>query len=227
MVVIQRCMNMRKWIIYAALAGTSGLGLSGCLSNPDLSSLKTDMVVDTEFDNTANFGGFHTFVIRKDTIGLVSNQTNQTYITHDSVDDPDMYASQVVDRITNNFKNAGYSQVTADDNPDLGVYVFVLDNYDAVQQLVYPTYYPGYYGGYSSYYGYYQQAYVQTYVSQYATLVIQVVDFKDSHTITDPASVVWTAYLGDLYFAGANYISLSLDAIDQAFAQSPYLSTTK
>lgn len=218
---------MRKWIIYAVLAGASGLGLSGCLSNPDLSSLKTDMVVDTEFDSTANFAGFHTFVIRQDTIGLVSNQTNQTYITHDSVDDPDMFASQVVDRITNNFKDAGYSQVTADNNPDLGVYVFVLDNYDAFQQLVYPTYYPGsYYGGYSGYYGYYQP-YVQTYVSQYATLVIQVVDFKHSHTITDSAPVIWTAYIGDLYFAGSDYISLSLDGINQAFVQSPYIKTSE
>jgi Domain of unknown function (DUF4136) len=183
--------------------------LTGCLQQPDLKKLSGDMAVSTNYDENTTFGQFQTFYLRADTIGLVSNRDSRTAIT----DADASIVLPVIQEAVNQMTDHGYTRVNKTDQPDLGVYIFLLDDFNAFQQLVYPN---SYYGGYS-YYGYYYP-YVQTSYSQFATLVVQVVDLKK---FTGP-NVVWTVYIGDLY-ASQDAVGKSVEAIGQAFAQSGYL----
>jgi hypothetical protein len=88
------------------------------------------------------------------------------------------------------------------------------------QQVIYPNYY---YNGYYGYGGYYYYPYVQTYAYNTGSLVIEWVDLKNA-AANNKYKVIWNAYMGDLFNA-VDQLGQSLDAVNQAFEQSPYLGT--
>jgi hypothetical protein len=83
----------------------------------------------------------------------------------------------------------------------------------------YSGYYPG--SGYYGYYGYYYPV-VTNYYSNFVTLVIQVVDVAN-YDVNDGYRVVWTAFFGDLN-ATLDLNGKTLEAVESAFDQSPYIS---
>jgi hypothetical protein len=96
--------------------------------------------------------------------------------------------------------------------------VYVVNDLNLFQQVVYPNYYyPSYYG-YGSYYSY---PYINTYAYNTGALVIEIVDLKNV-TPDNKVKVIWNAYLGDVY-STIDLTQQSVDAIDQAFIQSNYL----
>jgi hypothetical protein len=117
----------------------------------------------------------------------------------------------------------GFSKVGRTENPDLRINVYVVNDFNLFQEVVYPNYYyPSYYGygyGYGSYYGY---PYINTYASNTGSLVVEMLDLKNI-TVTNTVKVIWSAYMGDVY-STIDLIKQSEEAISQAFVQSPYLS---
>ena len=112
-----------------------------------------------------------------------------------------------------------YSRVKRNQNPDLGVNVYVVKDLNVSQQVIYPNYYyPSYYG-YGSYYSY---PYVNTYAYNTGALVIEIVDLKNI-TLDNKVKVIWSAYMGDVY-STVDLIDQSFRAIEQAFVQSNYLN---
>jgi Domain of unknown function (DUF4136) len=188
-----------------------------CEDQPSTGDLVKDMVVQTNYDNAVDFRSFTTYAMPMDTIGLVSNASDNSAIVNN-------YSKAVTRAVKENFDALGYQQVDIDDNPDFGVNVFVVNDLSVFQSVVYPNYYYGYPGyGYGSFYGYggyYNYPYVSTSVYNQAILVIE---FADLNTIqNNNARVVWTANMGDL-ITTVDQNGKVLEAIDQAFLQSPYL----
>ena len=191
---------------------------SGCYPEPDSKELFDELVVSTNYDPEADFGSYVTYAIPTDTIGLVSNQTQDTIITGRDFPRP------VLQTIQSAMDARGYSRVGRNENPDIGVNVVVVNDFNVFQQIVYPdpyffpgSYYPGYYG-YSSWYYY---PYVNTYTYNTGVLIIELVDLKNK-TPDNKVRVVWNAYLGDIY-STIELVNQTVDGIDQAFAQSPYI----
>jgi hypothetical protein len=118
----------------------------------------------------------------------------------------------------------GYQYQPVEQNPDLGLNIYVVNDRSVYQSVSYPySYgYPGYsYGGYyGGYYGYYNYPYVNTYVTNQAILVIDLGDRKNG-TAGSPR-LLWEVNLGDL-ITSVDQTGKVLEAIDQAFVQSPYL----
>lgn len=189
--------------------------LFSCVSEPDLNTLVQKMAVFTNYGEDVPFGSYKTFVIRNDTLGFVSNRFDGEVLTGS-------YPEAVVNTIIDNLTERGYTEVDAESDPDFGVYAYVLDNFSVSQQVVYPSYYTGSYYGYG-YYGYYYP-YVQTYVSDYGTLVIELVDLTG--TFGSNLRVLWNSYIGDLYTT-PDLEGNTLEAVNQAFEQSPYLISTE
>jgi hypothetical protein len=193
--------------------------LWACQPEQDPLLLYDQLVVSTNYDDNINFQTYSTYSIATDTIGFVSNQSNDTIMTYPDFD----YPRPVLQKVVANLNAIGYSRVEKNENPDMRINVYVVNNYDLFQQVVYPNYYyPSYYGygyGYGGYYGY---PYVSTYESNTGSLVVEILDLK---TITpdNKVKVIWGAYMGDVYSA-IDVIKQSEQAIDQAFVQSPYLS---
>ncbi|MFM7329287.1 MAG: DUF4136 domain-containing protein [Bacteroidota bacterium] len=203
-----------KYSIFAAAAAL----LLACNGFPDLELRVKSMVVQTSFAKNINFSAYSTFFIPTDTLGLVSNVSDDTIIVGD-------YAKGVTARVRAKVSGGGYTYVERDQDPDIAVNVYIVDNSGVFQSVTYPNYlngYPGYfYSGYYGFGGYYNYPVVQTYSYQSGILAIELIDLKN-RTPDNKLQVVWVANIGDVYTSTDPFVKV-LDAIDQAFRQSPYL----
>lgn len=193
---------MRKAIIILSM-----FTLFGCGTQPQLSELVNDMVVLTNFDETINYSQYATYTMPMDTIGLVSNTSNNEYLAND-------YAKLITAAVQRNLDQTNHTQVDSAAGPNIGVNIFVVNDLSVVQSVYYPSYYyPSYYG-YSGYYGY---GGIPTYsYFQQAALVIEFVDLSNNKS-------VWVANIGDLVNS-FDTSTKTREAIDQAFVQSPFLN---
>jgi hypothetical protein len=204
----------RFWLIGAGFFPL----LWSCQPEPDSFKLLDELVVSTTYDNTVDFQTYSTYSIATDTIGFVSNRANDTILIQRDTD----YPRPILQKVISNLNTLGYSRVNKSDNPDMRINVYVVNDYNLFQQVIYPDYYyPSYYGygyGYGSYYAY---PYVNTYATNTGSLVVEILDLKIV-TPDNKVKVIWGAYMGDVY-STIDLIKQSEKAIDQAFIQSPYL----
>jgi len=212
---------MKKLFIFLTVIGFAMTNLS-CSIRPELGDLVKNMVVQTSKADNINFSNYVTFAIPEDTLGLLSNVTDDTLIVGE-------YAQVTTAKMIEKMLDAGYEQVDKTEDPDLGINAFILDNQGVFQSYTYspgflgfPGYnYPGYwgYGGFGGYYGY---PLVQNFSYQTGTMVIELVDLKN-RTPDNKLQVVWVARIGDVY-TSEDPLGNMVKAINQAFEQSPYLS---
>ena len=194
------------------------LMLAACNAGPDLEQLVRSMVVQTSFARNINFSAYNTFYMPTDTLGLVSNVSDDSLVVGD-------YAKGVTAQVRSEVTGAGFSFVARDKDPDLAVNTYIVDNRGVFQSVTYPNYYYGYpgyyYSGYYGYGGYYNYPTVQSYSYQTGILVLELIDLKN-RTPDNKLQVVWVANIGDIYTSTDPYPKV-LDGIRQAFRQSPYL----
>jgi hypothetical protein len=204
---------------YFHLLIISVLSLSACQPEPDNGKLLDEYVVATNYDKEANFGAYATYAIPTDTIGFISNTSNDTIIVSSESDFP----RPVLNTIKENLDSRGYTRVDRSENPDLGINVLVVNDFNVFQQVVYPGYnYPGnYYSGYYGYGSWYYYPYVQTTAYNTGVLIIEIVDLKN-RTPDNKVKVIWDAYMGDVYNT-FELIPQTIDGINQAFTQSPFI----
>lgn len=190
--------------------------LMGCQETPDPNNLVERMVVQTTFTENTDFTFYNSFTLSLDTLGLYANWTEDTLYTDDV---GETYVRDVTNKIKNEMLSAGYTFLPKNQNPDLGIAATVVSNYNVYQQINTPLYYSGYYGfGYGGYYG----PIVSTYEYSSTTLVIHLIDLKNRDS-EGRLQVIWKAYIGDIVQSNDPDQEI-LDAIKQAFDQSPYLS---
>src|SRR6187455_715592 len=152
-----------------------GAVLWGCQSEPDNLRLFDELVVSTNFDPDAIFSAYNTYAIPTDTIGLVSNtDPNDTILVAEAKNN--FYPRKVLEKVMANMDDRLYNRVGRNENPDLGVNVYIVKDLNVFQQLVNPGYYYPYYYGYGSYYSY---PYVNTYAYNTGALVVEIVDLKN------------------------------------------------
>ncbi|MFZ9982189.1 MAG: DUF4136 domain-containing protein [Cyclobacteriaceae bacterium] len=197
---------------------------AGCSIRPELGDLVKNMLVQTSAVENINFSNYVTFAIPSDTLGLLSNVSEDTIITGN-------YARATTEKIIEGMAQGGYDRVGIDEDPDLGINAFILDNQGVFQSFNYPGnfgypgyFFPGYYGfggpgGFGGYYGY---PLVQNFSYQTGTMVIELVDLKN-RTPDNKLQVVWVARIGDVYTSD-DPLGNMVKAISQAFDQSQYLS---
>ncbi|HZB13752.1 MAG TPA: DUF4136 domain-containing protein [Chryseolinea sp.] len=195
--------------------------LWSCQTEPDNLKLYDELVVSTNFDPDVTFSSYVTYAIPTDTIGFVSDSNpNDTILV--AASNNSFYPRKVLERIMQNMDDRVYTRVSRDEDPDLGVNVYVVEDLNVFQQIIDPGYYYPYYYGYGSYYSY---PYINTYAYNTGTLIVEIVDLKNV-TPDNKVRVIWNAYMGDVYSA-LNIEEQSLEAIDQAFVQSNYLVNEK
>ncbi|MEQ8363371.1 MAG: DUF4136 domain-containing protein [Cyclobacteriaceae bacterium] len=194
---------LRSFILMSGL----GLFLAGCQPVPSAEELNQDLVVETDYDDTVNFNNFTTYTLTLDTLGLISNTTNDTLQLGG-------YARDVTAKIKANMDARGYTYVDKSQNPDLGFVAFLVSDFSVYQTISYPSYGGGYY---SPYYGYYYPR-VNTYASNSTVLILQLVDLN-TKTTQNQFRLIWRGFIGDLSSSVDPY-QKSVAAIDQAFVQS-------
>lgn len=189
--------------------------IGSCRPEPDSKELIDELVVSTNFDPGADFSSFNTYAIPTDTIGFFSNVVSDTIITTPQDSD---FPRMVINALKLNLNGRGYTQVPRNQNPDLGVNVMVVNDFNVFQQVVYPG---GYYSGYYGYGSWYYYPYINTYAYNTGVLVVEIVDLKNK-TPDNKVKVIWDSYMGDIY-STIDRTAQTQSAIDQAFLQSPYI----
>ena len=198
---------------------------SGCLSYPDSDERLDDLIIYTHYDKEADFKAYKTFAISTE---VVTFEEDDGEIVRDTLEGA--LAEPMLEQVEQQLIDRGYTKVTKDDAPDLGVTLSVLSG--TVTSVYYD--YWGSYWGYP-YYPYYPYYYVYSYNT--GTLVIDLADLKNAPP-PDPADpilppgdgiaskldVPWTGLVyGVLSESKSENLDHALQGIDQAFKQSPYL----
>lgn len=181
-----------------------------CEPVPGAEELNQNLVVQTNYDATANFNSYSTYTLTLDTLGLISDNPADTLIVGD-------YAHSVTSVIKANMDSRGYTYVDKSQSPDLGFNAFIVNDFNVYQSISYPRYGGGYY---SPYYGYYYPV-VNTYAFNSAVLILQLVDFNQLDS-KGQFKVIWTSNIGDV-ISSIDPFQKSVEAVDQAFVQSPVI----
>lgn len=204
---------------YYLLITACGLMLSSCLKSPDLGQLSVDFTVMTNKDPNANFSNYKTYYL-SDSINLISSTSRDSFWF-------DNKASQLVSTVKTNMNNRGYSFVQKGAKPDLGLVLTAIKDINI--GAIYPGWwYGGYWGGcywgycgYPPYYGGYYPVY---YEITTGTVVIDMLDVKNA-TDHQNLPVIWTSVMSGGLGYSYDDLQLAINAINQSFTQSPYITT--
>ena len=130
------------------------------------------------------------------------------------------FADPILDAIEANMSAYGYERVDVDDNPDLLLTPAGLSS----TTYFYSYWYDWWYGGYWGWgWGWYYPPYYT--VSSYTTgSMIMVLSDPNEESPINRSPAIWVG-IGNGLLTGAYDIGRVTDAVDQAFAQSPYLQT--
>ena len=136
---------------------------------------------------------------------------------------PDITATAILNMIAENMNSLGWQRVDIDDNPDLLLAPAAWETTTISWWYDYwGWWWGGYYPGWGCCWGgYYPPVHVTSYTT--GTLVMTLIDPDIESTSGNPISQ-WTGAISGL-MSGAYDADRVRRAIDQAFAQSPYLNT--
>ena len=206
-------MKSNYWLLFICC-----VSLAACRKVPDTGKLSVSFVVQTSKEPTANFSSYKTYYI-SDTIALRTTDPNDTLWT-------DADAKRLVDAVKSNMGARGYTFV-GDPHAGLDLGLGLTAVKDLNLGVIYPGWWWGYWGGcywgycgYPPYYPWYGGGIV--YSVPTGTLILDMIDLKNAGT-DGKLTVPW----GSVMSGGLGYtnddIDLGVQAIDQAFTQSPYL----
>lgn len=201
---------------------------SSCQKEPNLSDLDNDFVVYTNYDKNAEFSNFQSVYV-PDSILLIASSTSETPVYWKSEN-----AEPIIQDFIEHLTARGYEITNNKEEADLGLQVSYVEsisyfagNTNPYWWWDYPGYwhpgywYPGWYD-WNWYYPYYQPIYSYS----VGSLLSELVNLKAASETTKKIPVVWNAYMSGLLSDSSKFnLQLSLNAVNQAFDQSPYITT--
>lgn len=191
-----------------------------CRKPVGFEQLTSGFTVVTHADVTAQFSSYSTYFI-SDTVINLSGSASDTLITGSS-------AAALAETVRGNMNSRGYSVVSHTSKPDMGIAVCVLRD---IRTSI--AYYPGWWDDVSGYwdplywvsnssYPYYY-GWTTTYTYKDASIIVNLIDLKNA-PVNKKLSVIWHVTGFNPYKSdSATNLQASINAINQAFAQSPYL----
>ena len=198
------------------LLAASLLILSSCEKEPDTGKLDNNYLVYTNYDANADFNAINDVYII-DSILIINESAKATYWNNDN-------SQKILSEFSKCLLEAGY-EIT-----------FTSNAADAVLQLSYVSntyYFNGYTGGpwWNSYPGYWNWGgwgwyYPYSFIYSYSTgsIIGELVSTTPSTVEKDKLPVLWNTYICGLLNGNTLSLSRTMEAIDQAFEQSPYLN---
>lgn len=211
---------MKKIVFFAMMV----LLAVSCHREPFPQDGDNEYLVYTSPSKDVTFASYQTFDLA-DSLLIIGQTDKPVYSQSDA-------ALALIQAVRTNMENYGYIYTPENPDADLGIqltYIIKTERYvqyynDPYWWLDYPGYWPsGYWGNWTGFYYPYPVSY--TYTTN--ALLTDIVDLTGVEKEGTPLEVVWTSYIG-----GPSGSSLQVDvnrmkdAINQAFAQSPYLKKT-
>jgi hypothetical protein len=237
---------MSKFKLRIALAGLAftALFMASCYEYHDETYLDELDVTLTFYDTTYSFMGASTFAVR-DSVGLLSDYLSDAEIAAFYM--PGGGNDQIKNAVRGQLTALGYTEVSDDENYDLGVNLVIAaventEYYYYGWWYGYYGYYGWYYGGWYPYYGY--PWYPVSYTYQKGTLLMELatgesireyrvwaegktqaeIENADPDEVPD-INFVWQGMISGVAGSEKAYNKERTErGIEEAFDQSPYLS---
>lgn len=195
-----------------AFIGALSILVSGCYPRGPEYSEELDIVV-TYFNDAYDFQSKTTYA-RPDDIVIITGNHQEG---EDPVFIPNVTATLILDRIDENMQKLGYQKVDVSEDPDL---LLTPAAWETTTIVYWYDYWYWWWGGYYPGWGYYP-GYVTSYSS--GTLVMGLIDPAEVGANGNPV-IQWTGAINGI-LTGSYDASRINKALDQAFDQSPYLSS--
>jgi hypothetical protein len=208
---------MKRVLLVSLLIGS----MLACRKTPDTSQLTNKFVVITNRDPTITFSNYKTFTI-SDTVAYISNTPSADSIITGAA------AAALVNAVKTNMTSRHYTFVPrSTNNFDLGIKITAIKQLNA--GVVYP---PGWWWGYWGYPGYCYwgcyppyTGYPIAYAYNVGDLIVEMIDVKNAGS-NHSLKRIWIQEAGGvLSSTSQTNLDLSVQAINQAFTQSPYIQT--
>lgn len=209
-----------KNLRYTALA-LAAVAFCSCQKEPSTSDLHGDYLVYTAHDTGTDFSAIDTYFL-PDSILLIGGSDRTEYWKDES-------AREIIATVAAAMDNAGYTRTYDKAAANVGIQMSYVEQvtyfvgYNNPYWWWYYPYYwtPGYWGDwlgwhypYGVYYGY-----------TAGSLLTEMLDLEADQQSGKKLPVIWDSFAGGL-LTGDSSLNLqrTLDAVEQAFVQSPYLS---
>ena len=193
--------------------------LASCEKDPDMGKLDDNYLVYTNYDKQANFKDFSTFYLA-DKILVISDSKEPEYLEGEG-------AEQILAAYTENMEAKGYQPAADKESADLGIQVSYIASTYYFTGYTQPEWwwgYPGYWGAsYWGNWGGWYYPYAVTYSYSTNSFITEMVNLKADEGKKLP--LIWTSYLTG-FETGSKAINrtLAIEAVNQSFTQSPYLT---
>lgn len=206
-----------KNLRYLAIA-LFAVAVCSCQKDPDTSGLNDDYLVFTDTDTATDITQFGNYVL-PDSILVIGSSEMAVYWK-------DQDAQTIISSVASQMNADGYTRVDTIEAAQIGLQLsYVQDvtyfvNYP-YWWWYYPYYWgPGFWGDWTGWY----YPYVVTYGYTTGSLIIEMVNLTPGGENPDELPVVWNAFMSGLMTGSDNVdVQRTVDAVNQAFTQSPYL----
>lgn len=212
-------MNVKP-IRYIAFA-LAAVAFCSCQKDPSTSDLHRDYLVYTAHDPGTDFSAVETFFL-PDSILIIGNNDKTEYWK-------DEEALAIIDAVATGMDNAGYLRTDDKALANVGLqlsYVrqetYFVGYNNPYWWWYYPYYWtPGYWGNWSGWHYPYSVYYGYT----AGSLLMEMLDLEAEEANGRKLPVIWDSFIGGLLTSDTDLnLERTLDGINQAFAQSPYLT---
>lgn len=205
-----------RYIAIALLA----VAVTACQKEPSTSGLHKDYLVYTAYDTGTTFTDFDTYYLPDSILIIGTNDKTEYWKDED--------AMQIVSTVAERLDAAGYTRSLDKATANLGMqlsYVkkvtyFVGNDYN-YWWWYYPYYWtPGYWGDWLGWHYPYRVYYGYT----AGSLLMEMINLEADQTGGKKLPIVWDSYIGGLLTSSETLNQQrTIDAVKQAFEQSPYL----
>lgn len=209
---------MKKILFFSVLA----LLAISCHKEPYPNDSDNEYLVYTSPAKDVSFASFKTFDLA-DSLLVIGQSEKPEYSQSNN-------ALALIQQVRQNLETLGYIYTPDNPDADLGVqmtFIVKTEKYvkyynDPYWWLDYPGYWPsGYWGNWTGFY----YPYPVTYTYTTNALITDMVNLTGEQKEGTPLEVLWTSYIGGpAGYSVQNDVNRLRAAVDQAFAQSPYLS---
>lgn len=189
--------------------------LVACQKDPDTDKLDNNYLVYTNYDAETDFSKIESFHVI-DSILIIGNSEKPTYWNNSN-------SEKIVNAYSDRLEACGYTPAATAEGADVILqlsYINTTYYFSSFGPGPWWNAYPGYWnwGGWGWYYPY-------TFNYSYSTgsIIAELVDTNAPNAQNDKLRVIWNSYICGLLNGNNLSLSRTMEAINQAFVQSPYL----
>ena len=191
-----------------------------CQKEPSTSGLHEDFLVYTDYDRQTDFSDIEIFYL-PDSILLIGNSDQTEYWKDED-------ALTIIGAIAGGMNDAGYTRSDDKTAANVGIQLSYVRQetyfvgYDNPYWWWYYPYYwaPGYWGNWVGWHYPYSVYYAYT----AGSLLVEMLDLQADQEGGKKLPVIWDTFIGGLLTSDAELnLQRTVEGVEQAFAQSPYL----